>query len=55
MSSPWVRIADVPHTVSPTQRGYAPVSARCRASSESASARPTSHALRDGIAFGSTE
>ncbi len=55
MSSPCVRIAEVPHTVSPTERGYSPVSARCRASSESASACPTSQALRDGIAFGSTE
>ena len=55
MSSPWVRMAEVPHTVSPTERGYDPVSARCRASSDSASAAPTSHALRDGIAFGSTE
>ena len=36
-------------------RGYDPVSARCRATSDSASAAPTSQALRDGIAFGSTE
>ena len=55
MSSPWVRIADVPHTVSPTLRGHAPVSARCRASSESASALPVSNELRDGMALGSTE
>ena len=55
MSSPWVRIALVPHTVKPTERGYAPVSARCRASSESARATPTSQALRLGMAFGSTE
>ena len=54
-SSPWVRIAEVPQTVSPTLRGYSPVSARCRAISESASARPTSQALREGMAFGSTE
>ena len=55
MSSPWVRIALVPHTVSPTVAGHSPVSSRWRASSESARARPTSQALRDGIAFGSTE
>jgi hypothetical protein len=54
-SSPCVRIADVPQTVSPTLRGYAPVSATWRATSDSASADPTSHAERDGIAFGSTE
>ena len=54
-SSPWVRIALVPHTVRPTDRGYVPVSATCRATSESASIEPISHALRDGIALGSTE
>jgi hypothetical protein len=55
MSSPCVRMAAVPHTVRPPLDGYAPVSSRCRAISESARAAPTSHELRDGIAFGSTE
>ncbi len=55
MSSPWVRIAEVPHTVSPTLAGQPPVSCRCRASRDSANATPTSQALRDGIALGSTE
>jgi len=55
MSSPWVRMAEVPHTARPTQRGYSPSSARCLASSESASARPVRYELRDGMAFGSTE
>ncbi len=55
MSSPWVRIAEGPHTVSPTERGYSPVSRLCRDSNESASAEPTSNELREGIAFGSTE
>jgi hypothetical protein len=48
-------MALVPQTVSPTPDGYSPVSARCRATSESASAEPTSHAERDGMALGSTE
>ena len=55
MSSPCVRMAEVPHTVRPTQRGYSPSSARCRAISESARARPVSKDVRDGMAFGSTE
>ena len=55
MSSPCVRMAEVPQTVRPTQRGYSPSSARCLASSESASARPVWKELRDGMAFGSTE
>ena len=55
MSSPWVRMAEVPHTVSPTAAGYVPVSSRCRATSDPASAEPVSHALRDGMALGSTE
>ena len=55
MSSPCVRMAEVPQTVRPTLRGYSPVSARWRCTSESASATPTSQELRDGIALGSTE
>jgi len=55
MSSPCVRIALVPHTVSPTLRGHVPVSARNRSTSDVASATPVSQASRDGIAFGSTE
>ena len=48
---PAVRMAEVPHTVRPTQRGYSPSSARCLASSESARARPVSEgrAGRDGL------
>ena len=55
MSSPAVRIADVPHTDSPTDSGQRPWSARYRSSSESAIATPVSHASRDGTALGSTE
>ena len=55
MSSPDVRIADVPHTERPTDRGQLPWSARYRASSESAIALPVSQASRDGTALGSTE
>ena len=55
MSSPEVRIAEVPHTESPTERGNSPVSARYRSSSESAIAWPVSQASRDGTARGSTE
>lgn len=55
MSSPWVRIAEVPHTVRPTDFGYAPVSCRYRCTRESASDCPTSQLSRDGIALGSTE
>lgn len=55
MSSPWVRMAEVPQTVSPTDVGYAPVSLRYRWISESASACPTSQLSLDGIALGSTE
>ncbi len=55
MSSPWVRIADVPQTVRPTDFGYAPVSVRYRWISESASDCPTSQLSREGIALGSTE
>lgn len=55
MSSPDVRIADVPHIDSPTERGSSPVSSRYRARRESAMAVPVWYASRDGIAFGSTE
>ncbi len=55
MSSPWVRMALVPHTVSPTVSGQRPWSARWRGSSESARATPVSQASREGTARGSTE
>ncbi len=48
-------MADVPHTVSPTARGYSPVSVRYRCTSDSASAAPVAQAFRDGMALGSTE
>ena len=53
-SSPWVRMAAVPHTDRPTDAGQPPVSSRWRASSESASCWPASQASRDGTALGST-
>ena len=48
-------LAEVPHTERPTDRGYSPVSARYRSTSDSAIAWPVSHASRDGTARGSTE
>ncbi|CAM5239809.1 hypothetical protein SVIOM74S_05465 [Streptomyces violarus] len=38
--APWVRMAEVPHTVRPTDLGHAPVSVRYRCTSESASDCP---------------
>ena len=55
MSSPWVRIAAVPHTTMPTVSGYRPSSSRYRRRRSSASPRPTSHESALGSAFGSTE
>ena len=55
MSSPAVRIADVPHRLRPTDAGYSPLSALYRASNDSARFWPVSHANRDGMARGSTE
>ena len=54
MSSPLVRIALVPHTESPTDWGYVPVSSTYFATSDSAIAWPVCHARRDGTARGST-
>ncbi|XHO07252.1 hypothetical protein ACEQUB_p00498 (plasmid) [Ralstonia syzygii] len=55
MSSPWVRMALVPHTLMLTDSGSWPVSLRWRASTSPASAVPMRQAACDGRLRGSTE
>ena len=50
MSSPPVRIFDVPHTLIASDRRCAPCSWKCRVSSTSADFRPSSHAVGVGTA-----